>query len=122
MQSQCRECHKETDAAWREKNHDKLVAYREKNRERARAQDKLRARSKRLAQYGLTEDQFEEMSTAQDGACQICGTVPEQLVVDHDHVTGVVRGLLCRPCNAALGIFKDDPDLLRKAIEYLRVD
>ncbi len=66
---------------------------------------------------------FEE----QDGVCAICGE-PEtavlrgrtlKLSVDHDHETGVIRGLLCHACNLGLGKFKDRVELLEKAIAYL---
>lgn len=56
-------------------------------------------------------------------ACEICGRPDggngKPLAVDHCHVTGHVRGLLCMLCNTALGKLQDSPDLLRKAIEYL---
>lgn len=58
------------------------------------------------------------MLESQGSVCAICGCLPP-LCVDHNHVTGVVRGLLCRNCNLALGGFKDNPDSLRKAITYL---
>jgi hypothetical protein len=50
--------------------------------------------------------------------CVICGAA-EQLVVDHDHVTGEVRGMLCNHCNRGLGHFRDDPVLLEFAAQYL---
>ena len=50
--------------------------------------------------------------------CVICG-VSEKLVVDHDHVTGQVRGMLCNHCNRGLGHFRDDPELLEFARMYL---
>ena len=50
--------------------------------------------------------------------CVICG-VKEKLVVDHDHATGQIRGMLCNHCNRGLGHFKDDPMLLEFAAQYL---
>lgn len=73
--------------------------------------------------YGLLPGQFDQLMADQDGKCAICRqTCPRQmeLSVDHDHATGKVRGLLCQNCNAALGMFKDDPALLSRAIDYLK--
>lgn len=63
------------------------------------------------------------MLDAQGGVCAICGSPPpegEVLRVDHDHVTGKVRGFLCIVCNAGVGCFKDNENLLLAAINYLR--
>lgn len=73
--------------------------------------------------YGLAPGQFDQMMAGQGGKCAICRQkCPRQmeLSVDHDHTTGKVRGLLCQNCNAALGMFKDDPALLGRAIDYLK--
>jgi hypothetical protein len=57
------------------------------------------------------------------GACEICGGPPtgrtKRLSIDHDHATGAFRGMLCGHCNTGLGMFKDNPVLLEKAISYL---
>ena len=53
------------------------------------------------------------------GPCEICGRQCESLDFDHDHATGLFRGWLCRACNLALGQFRDDPELLRKAAAYV---
>lgn len=71
--------------------------------------------------YGITKHDFTEMFDRQGGACACCGKVAP-LNVDHCHSTGKVRGLLCTNCNFALGHFKDDVDLIKKAIEYLKRD
>ncbi len=74
--------------------------------------------------YGITEDEALALRSA---GCSICGAASDgadgrwgNLHIDHDHVTGRVRGALCTTCNTGLGQFKDDPELLQKAIEYLR--
>ena len=78
--------------------------------------------------YGLTKEQYDRMLAGQDGGCAICkrpetakikGKVMD-MAVDHCHKTGKVRGLLCSTCNTALGSFRDDPEIIRKAIEYLK--
>src|SRR5690348_4886724 len=51
--------------------------------------------------------------------CSICGAQGVALVIDHDHITGFVRGLLCQACNSGLGFFKDDPERLYAAQRYL---
>lgn len=73
--------------------------------------------------YGITPEDYDSMFAKQKGVCAICSEADnekrEYLCVDHDHATGVVRGLLCHNCNIGLGKFKDDPELLNKAIWYL---
>lgn len=70
--------------------------------------------------YDLSLEQFEEMRLAQGGGCAVCHDPERKLVVDHDHVTGRIRGLLCQPHNAALGVFGDSIEGLQAAIEYLK--
>lgn len=82
----------------------------------------LQARSeKALAAFGLTQDDYLQLLAAQGGRCAICcSATSKQLSIDHDHVTGKVRGLLCMACNTGLGQFKDNDDLLCAAINYLK--
>ena len=74
--------------------------------------------------YGITIDQFEEMSQQQGNACAICeipkSELTEDLCVDHDHKTSKIRALLCRPCNSALGLMRDNPKVAIKMAEYLQ--
>lgn len=71
-----------------------------------------------LKQYGLTPQALQQLVDQQDGLCAICRERPAAHV-DHDHLTGAVRGVLCFPCNVGLGQFRDRADILRKAITYL---
>lgn len=75
-------------------------------------------RDKRFKKYGLTKDQFLEILDRQNNLCAICHKKPP-VDIDHDHRTGRVRGILCRRCNAAIGVFDDSIDLLRNSISYL---
>ena len=80
----------------------------------------------RVRKYGLTKSQYDSLLLAQDNKCASCrielaheayrGASP---VVDHDHNTGIVRGILCLLCNAALGNVKDDPEILLGLMRYL---
>jgi hypothetical protein len=68
------------------------------------------------------EDAFDRLNEEQGGVCAICEQpcrTGKRLAVDHDHQTGHVRGLLCRTCNSGIGLLNDDPDLLRKAADYI---
>lgn len=70
------------------------------------------------ATYGLTEDAYLALVAQHNGRCPVCKQ-DHDLVVDHNHVTGTVRGLLCKWCNIGLGSFGDNPERLRAAAEYL---
>lgn len=61
------------------------------------------------------------MLIEQEGLCAICRQPSDgrRLDIDHDHKTDRVRGLLCRKCNLSIGKFEDDPNMLRRAAEYL---
>lgn len=76
-----------------------------------------------LKRYGITLDDYNLMLSKQDCKCLLCGKSHDKekfgLVVDHCHNTKKVRGLLCHDCNTGLGKFKEDPELLKKAINYL---
>ena len=77
--------------------------------------------------YGITLQEYNEMSTLQNHQCSICGkkmdvdgTQDKRLHVDHCHDTGKVRGLICKCCNVGLGEMKHDPQILLSAVEYLK--
>lgn len=81
--------------------------------------------------YGITIEQYDAMRERQGYACATCGTpesecrIPNQqdqpcrLTVDHNHVTGEVRGLLCNRCNAGLGNLREEPEIMRSLIRYI---
>lgn len=69
--------------------------------------------------YGITLDQYEILFKKQRGRCALCKK-DRSLHVDHNHVTNNVRGLLCRPCNVALGTLGDDEAGILKALAYVR--
>lgn len=76
----------------------------------------------RMNTYGITVETYRSMWKSQGGFCAICGEVDYdgiRLCVDHDHVTGTVRGLLCGKCNRGIGLLKDSPAVLAKAALYL---
>ena len=79
---------------------------------------------KRCSVYGVSAEFLADLLREQDGRCAICmkpfvKTPRGKPVVDHDHKTGKVRGLLCDHCNAGLGLFKDNARLLLAAVHYL---
>jgi hypothetical protein len=76
--------------------------------------------SKLRHNYGITLDTFEKMIETCLNKCQICGdSFKSRPPIDHDHKTGEVRGLLCKRCNVGIGMFLDNPELLKSAIKYL---
>lgn len=77
----------------------------------------------RCRRYGITIDAYREMLSRQNGACAICLSLPgrSRLHIDHNHDTGRVRGLLCSRCNAGVGMFKDNHELMLAAVEYVQL-
>ena len=85
-------------------------------------QGSISCRNSRLKyRYGITLDEYNEMLKNQNGVCAICklSEKDKNLAVDHDHITGQVRGLLCRDCNESIGKFKHSFEILRNAASYL---
>jgi len=100
LSSKCKECES--------KMHQ--VIYRTK---------KSHLRSSLKVNYKLTIKEFNKMYRNQKGACAICTVSGRRLVIDHDHISGKARGLLCDSCNHLLGRANDSIDILRNAIQYL---
>lgn len=114
-----REMHNAKTREWRIKNPEKARelgreyarSYRRKYPERYQVYD----RRKRLKEYGLTPDSYQQMVEQQNGQCAICKAV-RKLHIDHDHKTGKVRGLLCAGCNHCLHQFDE---LFEETLQYL---
>jgi len=128
---------KARNACWRAENPEKRKAhdacYRTANSEKrkvasvrwsAENPEKKRASSLRNS-YGITQEQWDAMFTAQGNKCGNpgCGVSKSNTALgwhtDHDHISGKVRGILCHSCNVGLGHFRDDIAKLQGAIEYL---
>ncbi len=111
LYSSCKDCERDE---WTSKE------YREKRKHPRYA---LIKRRHKVKQYGLTLEQYEQLRKDHNDCCAICNQSQSErtklLHIDHSHKTGKVRGLLCDNCNMGLGSFKDNPELLRKAIEYV---
>jgi len=118
--------------AHREKFLSYQKQYRVAHREERRSHDRIyriahlgkRTAYLLLLKYGLTPAAFDSLLESQGHACAICkkedwnGRGPQ---VDHDHVTGKVRGILCNDCNRALGAIRDNPKTARAMGDYLEV-
>ncbi len=74
----------------------------------------------RFKRHGITVDDYNHMYISQGGKCKICAVPSDNLYIDHNHKTMEVRGLLCRDCNSALGLFRDNIEILENAVEYLK--
>lgn len=110
--ARCKACKTATFNAYRkERGYDKRRYANNRDSERERHL---------IRKYGVTLSMYEEMLAAQGGCCAICGKAQKRSFdVDHCHQSGRVRGLLCTSCNRMLGHSGDNPDVLRRAADYL---
>ena len=110
LDSHCKKCCITATGQWRGNNLDKS--------------NRLKYKSKLKIKYGISLEEYESINIAQGKRCRICRTAEfggkrTTFCVDHDHCTGKIRGLLCSNCNNGLGHFRDNTELLSKAIHYL---
>lgn len=126
----CKKCHSAYQRARRKSNPRTKVLEAER---RKRRQENTEIRERYLSymtlyslkrRYGIDAATVKRLIDLQKGVCAICLKAPERgrrrgLHVDHDHRTGIVRGLLCDSCNVALGRLRDSSELLSSAIRYL---
>lgn len=115
LQAYCRPCATEARRDWARRNPDRVTRITpEENRRRSRYNHMLKRGIR------VTWEQFVELDAVT--ACQVCGSEDPGLKrppIDHDHATGEVRGVLCNQCNRGVGMFRDDPWLLRRMADYL---
>lgn len=105
LNSYCLVCRQQMSRAYRMKKGKKLWA--------------------RLNKYGITQAEWEDILKKQAYLCAICSTNTSgkrEWSLDHDHTTGVIRGILCGRCNTMIGFAKDSPVILRAAASYLELD
>lgn len=73
--------------------------------------------------YGMTLDEYNLLFLKQEGKCAICekhqSTIKNSLCVDHNHITGEIRGLICQPCNLIVGLCNERIEVLLNTIEYI---
>lgn len=119
---------------WRKNNLEKNRKYYRDHHAKYREQEKTYRAShvdhyrdwRYQTRFGISLEDYKNMWIEQQGKCKICGGYKpidektiKKLCVDHDYETGKVRGLICFNCNAAIGHFKEDINLLKKAIAYI---
>ena len=114
---------KEYMAQYRSTHRVERKAYERATYEKRRVKDRRR---QLWVKYRITPERYDQLLKEQGGGCKICGsTTPGgpgkrgSFMVDHDHETGEVRGLLCHACNTAIGLLGDSPQRCRAAAEYL---
>lgn len=75
-----------------------------------------------LKKFGITLNQYNVIIKQQNNKCAICGkSTKKRLNVDHDHKTKKIRGLLCTPCNTAIGLLNDDIEIIKNVLRYLSI-
>lgn len=124
----CRECTRTKRAAWRaKKSVERLEQEAKKTLEWRKENPAYERRRHLLRKYGVTPEWYEKQLILQNFHCALCtatsGRQNEEflLFVDHDHVSGKPRGLLCSRCNVHLGIYEQFPLWHRMARRYLRI-
>lgn len=112
LKSWCKQCHFIAHKKWTENNKETVREYR--------AKDKWTLK-KRCDRHGITVEEFWTLYEEQDGTCPVCDTAieAEDSAIDHNHETGMVRGILCKNCNRGLGLLGDSPDTMARAAQYL---
>jgi len=124
LNKRCRSCVSEYSKKYYRKNYaakikDKKKQYKQQNAEKIITANRFRI-------YGITQREFDNILSSQNGACKICkikltlsGTSVTRACIDHCHKTNIVRGILCQQCNKGIGHFNDNPELMKAGADYL---
>ncbi len=107
--------------AYRDTNKKKIALAKKDYRTANKSQIAMQLRKWHLGQkYGISEVEYNNLLLNQGGVCKICGNPPKakKLAVDHSHLTGKIRGLLCRHCNMLLGQIEKNITLINKIFRY----
>lgn len=104
LNTRCKPCAVAVAAEWQKANPEQALKHQWTNR---------------LIEYGITQDQYDALAQRAGGMCELCGKVAD-LVIDHCHTSGVVRGLLCNRCNFRMALFDNKGFLKRAALYVLR--
>lgn len=118
LQKLCKPCDND-----RVRERKKRTGYKEspEKSKRWRAKNKSKTRFQRIKRkYNIDEEGFNDILESQGNSCEICKSSEWLPVVDHDHLTGSVRGLLCSNCNTALGLLKENEDSVMGLLNYIR--
>lgn len=131
LTSHCKKCRNARQAIWREKNPDKIRAINDARKADRKKyygcpKRKLKYKEAQLREaFGISLSDYDKMLLDQNGKCAICdrsntgNSKNKYFSVDHSHMTGKIRGLLCSSCNIGMGALKDDPLILRRAATYI---
>lgn len=119
----CKDCIRQYDIEYRKLNKNRI---KKKKQEYYTSKPHIQKSIYLRLKYNLTIEQYESMLIAQNYKCAGCGSESvehdryKSLCIDHDHATGQIRGLLCHPCNTAIGASKENINRLEGCAEYLK--
>jgi len=117
LHSSCKSCNKIKWDKWVENNKEHYLEIKKEG------QNKFHRSCRKYERRGITKEQYEQVFKVQEGKCAICKSPPKDthdLAMDHNHSTNEFRGLLCKECNRALGLFGDNIEVLTNAVLYLK--
>jgi len=121
LENPCKKCYSHIHSFYYKKNINTISKWRSEYGQK----NKISLKYKRIKNnYGISAQSFEDLRKSQDFKCKICYKEEgkefwKTLYIDHCHKNGKIRGLLCNSCNRALGLFKENPQILKNTIIYL---